>query len=336
MAPSGTPRPWAPPSASAPRIWYHRLRDKYAPFGLAAFRPGQVVPGRAAAALVADLLLAQGRPAGVDEPGPHRRRTHPRRRQGDKAHTFLAGVAARLDVDQRRVFPAYEDAFYYLWRERRLPGNVDPFDARLDDPLERDRIRRVRTRPRRHRWRRCPRWRRRYVPAGALPTCQMRRQAHGRGQATLGRIRNWSGAHDLAPPTPAHRQPAGIGPCRASRRGPAPDATRVRQRASPSQNGFMQCAPGSNPPTGYTRTALCVEARDPRRANGPKAERSAQGIRRAVRLHAAADSAGGLPGPDRRRRGHRRRTGPAGGAGRLPAAARRAPGLAADHARPRA
>jgi uncharacterized protein (DUF2126 family) len=37
------------------------------------------------------------------------------------------------------VQPAYEDTWYYLWRERRLPVNVDPFDARLDDELERAR-----------------------------------------------------------------------------------------------------------------------------------------------------------------------------------------------------
>ncbi len=37
----------------------------------------------------------------------------------------------------------YEDVWYYLWRERKLPANVDPFDARLDDELERERLRRV-------------------------------------------------------------------------------------------------------------------------------------------------------------------------------------------------
>jgi uncharacterized protein (DUF2126 family) len=41
------------------------------------------------------------------------------------------------------VQPGYEDTWYYLWRERRLPVNVDPFDARLDDELERARLRRV-------------------------------------------------------------------------------------------------------------------------------------------------------------------------------------------------
>src|SRR5262249_12021192 len=41
------------------------------------------------------------------------------------------------------VEAGYEDVWYYLWRERRLPVNVDPFDARLDDEQERDRLRHV-------------------------------------------------------------------------------------------------------------------------------------------------------------------------------------------------
>ena len=49
-------------------------------------------------------------------------------------------VAERLGLDPQYVFPAFEDAFYYMWRERRLPGHVDPFDSRVDDPLERERL----------------------------------------------------------------------------------------------------------------------------------------------------------------------------------------------------
>ena len=30
-----------------------------------------------------------------------------------------------------------------MWRERRLPGNVDPFDSRVDDALERERLMKV-------------------------------------------------------------------------------------------------------------------------------------------------------------------------------------------------
>lgn len=60
-----------------------------------------------------------------------------------QARQFLKGVAKRLALDPKYVFPAYEDVWYYLWRERKLPTNVDPFDARLADPLERERIRKV-------------------------------------------------------------------------------------------------------------------------------------------------------------------------------------------------
>jgi uncharacterized protein (DUF2126 family) len=60
-----------------------------------------------------------------------------------QALAFLQGVAERLDLPPQHIFPAFEDTLYYLWRERRLPSNVDPFDSRLDDPLERERLRKL-------------------------------------------------------------------------------------------------------------------------------------------------------------------------------------------------
>jgi len=56
---------------------------------------------------------------------------------------FLRTLAAKLGVDPGYVMEAFEDTWYYLWRERKLPSNVDPLDARLDDPLERARLRRL-------------------------------------------------------------------------------------------------------------------------------------------------------------------------------------------------
>ena len=38
---------------------------------------------------------------------------------------------------------AYEDTFYYLWRERRLPVNVDALDSKIKDPIERNRLARI-------------------------------------------------------------------------------------------------------------------------------------------------------------------------------------------------
>ena len=60
-----------------------------------------------------------------------------------EARRFMHALVARLDVDADHVQAAYEDAWYYLWKERRLPVNVDPLDARLDDPLERERLARI-------------------------------------------------------------------------------------------------------------------------------------------------------------------------------------------------
>ena len=60
-----------------------------------------------------------------------------------QAQQFLRGVARRLALDTKHIFPAYEDVWYYLWRERKLPVNVDPFNAKLADELERDRLRKI-------------------------------------------------------------------------------------------------------------------------------------------------------------------------------------------------
>ena len=59
------------------------------------------------------------------------------------ARRFGEQLAQRLDLDSFRLMDAYEDAWFHLWRERRLPSNVDPHDSRLEDPIERARLARV-------------------------------------------------------------------------------------------------------------------------------------------------------------------------------------------------
>ena len=61
----------------------------------------------------------------------------------EDARRFTTVLAHRLGITERYILPGYEDTFYYLWRERRLPVNVDPFESKLDDELERVRLRRV-------------------------------------------------------------------------------------------------------------------------------------------------------------------------------------------------
>ena len=59
------------------------------------------------------------------------------------ARAFMTALTQRLGVSDEFVQAGFEDTFYHLWRERRLPVNVDPFDAKLDDEMERSRLRRV-------------------------------------------------------------------------------------------------------------------------------------------------------------------------------------------------
>jgi uncharacterized protein (DUF2126 family)/transglutaminase-like putative cysteine protease len=63
---------------------------------------------------------------------------------GDQdARQFIDALAGTLGVDHECVVPAYEDVWYYLWRERRLPTNVDPLKSELKDPEERTRLARI-------------------------------------------------------------------------------------------------------------------------------------------------------------------------------------------------
>ncbi len=63
---------------------------------------------------------------------------------GDKeARAYLNRLIDLLGVEARWAMPGYEDVYYYLWKERRLPSNVDPLKSHLKDELERDRIARV-------------------------------------------------------------------------------------------------------------------------------------------------------------------------------------------------
>ena len=124
---------------------YHRLKHRYAPFGLAHFGQGKWYPGEQLPRWSLNCYWRKdGEPLWsnpqliADEHAEHSAAGAPATE--DTARRFLARVAVELGLDARFVFPAYEDAFYYLWRERRLPGNVDPLDSRLEDPMERARL----------------------------------------------------------------------------------------------------------------------------------------------------------------------------------------------------
>ncbi len=121
----------------------HRLRAKYGQGGFLHFGQGKWYPGEQLPRWALTIgWRADGQPCWNDPSlFADERETH--RYTAVDAHRFVTTLTRRLGLASRFVQPGYEDTWYYLWRERRLPINVDPFDARLDDELERARLRRI-------------------------------------------------------------------------------------------------------------------------------------------------------------------------------------------------
>ncbi len=312
----------------------HKLRDRYGKGGFLHFGQGKWYPGEQLPRWALNIYWrADGQPVWshpeifVDERDP----TH---YTSAEAQRFTQGLATRLGLTTQYIQPGYEDSWYYLWRERRLPVNVDPFKSRLDDEMERARLRRVFTQkldtavgyvlpvkvaegPRLQ----GPRWitgpwfvrdERLYLmpgdspmglrlPLDSLPwisaadfpyhTPQDPYDARGAlpAYAAMAGRYGLAGAAGSAPAATRASTGAsvpGAMPYLAGT-GAASEATRILQQpgsAAAAGNGPATAA-GQTEPADFvrmperqesahwlSRTALCVEVRDPRRASGPKAE----------------------------------------------------------------
>ena len=131
-------------SASWPAMLVRRLKQQFAPGGLLHFGQGKWYPGES---LPRWALGCWWRRDGVpiwNDDALHRRRDgRLRARRGAReAVRHDAGRRAGASTRASRI-PAYEDVWYYLWRERRLPVNVDPLKSQLKDEEERARLARI-------------------------------------------------------------------------------------------------------------------------------------------------------------------------------------------------
>ena len=120
-----------------------RLRERYGQGGLLHFGQGKWYPGEQLPRWALTVAWrADGQPCWSD-PTLFADEREPQRLTSDDAQRFVTTLARKLGVEARHARPAFEDVYYYLWRERRLPVNVDPFESKLDDEMERARLRRV-------------------------------------------------------------------------------------------------------------------------------------------------------------------------------------------------
>jgi uncharacterized protein (DUF2126 family)/transglutaminase-like putative cysteine protease len=120
-----------------------RLQERFAPGGLLHYGQGKWYPGEPLPRwALACYWRTDGVPiwrdraliARVDAAyayGPH------------DAQRFIAALAERLGVDPGYAIAGFEDPLYYHQRERQLPINVAPVDNRLDDPVDREQVRRA-------------------------------------------------------------------------------------------------------------------------------------------------------------------------------------------------
>ncbi len=120
-----------------------RLKDRFAPGALlhqsqGKWYPGEPLPRWALSCFWrADGLPVWHEPALLADP------SRPAGHGLPEAERLGEALARRLGLDPARLVAGYEDVYYYLWKEGTLPANVDPFDSKLSDPLERRRLARL-------------------------------------------------------------------------------------------------------------------------------------------------------------------------------------------------
>ncbi len=120
-----------------------RLHKRFAPGGLLHHGQGKWYPGEPLPRWAYSIYFRRdgeplwNDPALIDD-GRVERNLGP-----EEGKLFVDELAQRLGVAKDHAIAGYEDTLYYLWRERRLPSNVDPLDSKLENEQERDRLRRV-------------------------------------------------------------------------------------------------------------------------------------------------------------------------------------------------
>jgi uncharacterized protein (DUF2126 family) len=281
-----------------------RLRDRYGRGGFLHFGQGKWYPGEQLPRWALSVYWrADGQPCWHD-PTLFADEREPHRYTSADARRLIDALTRRLGLTTDHIQPGYEDTWYYLWRERKLPVNVDPFDARLDDELERSRLRRVFEQGLSQ-------------PIGyALPLKRDTEAPHASGRHWItgpwffrdDRMHLVPGDSpmgyrlplDSLPWVDAREHPYPVEADPFAPRSALPSTVRLREQFSPHAVGEPHDEPalgGRQPATAHsattddelarsprrfesahwiTRTALVVEARDPRRANGPQAEAQGQ------------------------------------------------------------
>lgn len=120
-----------------------KLYDKFSPGGFLHHGQGKWYPGEPLPRWAFTSYWRKDGQAIWSDPSLFGR---PDKDYGHDAKTsaaFTKLLAKNLGLPDRYMRAAFEDLYYYMWKERRLPVNVSVADSRLDDKLERETIARI-------------------------------------------------------------------------------------------------------------------------------------------------------------------------------------------------
>jgi uncharacterized protein (DUF2126 family)/transglutaminase-like putative cysteine protease len=116
------------------------LREKLAPGGMLHYGQGKWYPGEPLPRWALTCCWrADGVPVWENIELIAREKQESKFTQAD-AKEFIEALARRLEVSAGNILPAYEDALYYMWKERKLPVNVDIADSKIANPREREEL----------------------------------------------------------------------------------------------------------------------------------------------------------------------------------------------------
>jgi len=121
----------------------HKLRKEYGQGGFLHFGQGKWYPGEQLPRWALNIYWRADRQKVWANPALFADERVPTHYTSEDAGYFIRTLASKLGLTDKFVQAGFEDTWYYLWRERRLPVNVDPFNSKLDDEMERARLRRV-------------------------------------------------------------------------------------------------------------------------------------------------------------------------------------------------
>src|SRR3984885_9098485 len=132
-----------PTKYKPPNTLIRRLRDRFAPGGFLHHGMGKWYPGESLPRWALGLYWRKdGKPIWRDPALIANENTSGKLTSAD-ARAFILSLCGRLELNPEHALPGYEDTWYYMWKERRLPVNVDPFENKLENAEDRARLARV-------------------------------------------------------------------------------------------------------------------------------------------------------------------------------------------------